>query len=187
MNNRCICFNVSLDPPVKSSHLRKRRREVKKMLLALSKIAVTLRFVTVRDSSILRSTVVLLTISAWLLASNHCAVAGENEHDGQPSRVVASGSGHTHSPSPSPDKDGDESDMACCSSLPATVAQPTTSLVAFDQFSFVPVAYFLLPVVLLERRATSAISSEFDTGPPYSFAEIVLQRSLPSNAPPSLS
>ena len=157
------------------------------MSLALSRIAATLPFVTVRGSSFFRSTIVALTISAWLLAGNHCALEGENEHERGSGHVVATGSGHPHSSTPAPDNDGDESEMACCSSLQAAVAQPAKNLVDFDQLSFVSVAYFLLPSVLFERQAVAVIPAELDTGPPYSFAENVIQRCLPSNAPPSLS
>jgi len=163
------------------------RRLLDKMLLALSKIAAKVSFVTVRGSPFLRSTIVALTISAWLLAGNHCALAGENEQEGGSSHVVATGFGRAHSSIPAPDSDGDESEMACCSSLQAAVAQPAKNLVDFDQLSFVSVAYFLLPSVLFERQAVAVIPAELNTGPPYSFAENVIQRCLPSNAPPWLS
>jgi hypothetical protein len=160
---------------------------MKKMSLALSKFVVTLRFVTARGSSFLRSTIVLLTVSAWLLASNRCAMSGDIDHHASAAgHAGATAAGHAHHPSPSQDRDGDESDTQCCSSLQATAAQPAKGLVAFDHFSFAPVVYFLVPLVLPEAQA-SAISTQWDTGPPYSFAENVLQRCLPSNAPPSLS
>ncbi len=160
---------------------------VNKTSLAISKILSRLRSVIAHRPKFLRWTIVQLTISAWLLASNHCALAGEiGHHAVKPAHVDATGAGHGHCPGPSQEKDGDESEMLCCSSLQATFAQPAKSFTAFDQVSFVSVAYFLLPFVLLERQA-SAISTELDTGPPYSFAENVIQRCLPSNAPPSLS
>ena len=157
------------------------------MSLALSRILLIVSSVNARRSKFLHPTIVLLTISAWLLASNHCAVAGEMGHHAPlPAHVDATDTGHAHCPGPSQEKDDDESEMLCCSSLQTTVAQPPKSLAAFDQLSFVPVAYFLLPLLLIEEKA-SAISTELDTGPPYSFAENVIQRCLPSNAPPSLS
>lgn len=158
------------------------------MSLAMGKSFGTLRSVTAHHVTFLRWTIVLLTISAWLLASNHCAVAGVTGHHASlPRHADATNTGHAHCPGSSREKDDDESDTLCCSSLQATVAQPAKSLAAFDPITFVPVAYFLLPLILIEEQA-SAVSTEMDTGPPgeSSFAELVLQRSILAHAPPVL-
>lgn len=133
-----------------------------------------------------RPLIALLTIAAWMLASNHCAVGEGTEHHGSSAeQSVHSPAGPEHCPAPT-EQDDHGADLVCCSSLQAPVAQGGSDLPAFDQLSFVAIAYFLLPVVILEGH-TPAVSTEWDTGPPDSFAESVIQRCLPSNAPPRLS
>ena len=137
--------------------------------------------------STFRPLIALLTIAAWMLASNHCAVGEEPEHHGSSAAhaVHSPAGGPEHCPAPT-EQDDHGADLVCCSSLQAPLVQTVKDLPAFDQHSFVPIAYFLLPVVILEGH-TPAVSTEWDTGPPDSFAESVIQRCLPSNAPPALS
>ncbi|MEP6957016.1 MAG: hypothetical protein ABI883_09325 [Chthoniobacterales bacterium] len=128
----------------------------------------------------------LLLAAAWLLASNHCAVAAL----AQPHSAKAS---HEHcvghaADSGKPQKDNGCDDQNCCKSLTAPAVVLAKSPVSFDQSAFVAVDYFaalfpghtdLHPVVVFE----------LDTGPPQatSFAVSVLQRSLLGHAPPSLA
>lgn len=136
--------------------------------------------------STFRPLIALLTIAAWMLASNHCALGEESEHHGlSPEQSVHSPAGPEHCPAPT-EQDDHDADSVCCSSLQAPVAQAVKDLPAFDHLSFVPIAYLLLPIALVEGHIP-AVSTEWDTGPPDSFAERVIQRCLPSNAPPRLS
>ena len=156
-----------------------------KLSLALSSIDLIIPLVIALRSTF-RPMIALLTIAAWMLASNHCAVGEERDHHATSAEhAVAPPSGPTHCPAPS-EQDDNDADLVCCSSLQAPVAQSAKDLPAFDQLSFVPITYFLLPLALLEGPVPT-VSTEWDTGPPNSFAESVIQRCLPSNAPPTLS
>ena len=155
------------------------------MSLALPRIGARMTAVTALRS-LFHPMIALLTIAAWMLASNHCAVGEGSEHHGAAAEHAASApTGPAHCPAPG-EQDGRDADLVCCSSLQAPVAQPMKDLPAFDQLSFVSISYFLLPLVLLEGHIP-AVTTEWDTGPPDSFAESVIQRCLPSNAPPRLS
>lgn len=128
-----------------------------------------------------RLTLTCVAMSAWLLAANHCAIAGllpkapaASEHAECP--------GH---PAPAGDEKGRDCDgSGCCKSLSAPLAV-AKNLVGYDLACFAKVTY---PAATLDgavvRRA--AVILELDTGPPdcSSFAESVLQRSILAHAPP---
>ncbi|MEP6810000.1 MAG: hypothetical protein ABI992_07135 [Chthoniobacterales bacterium] len=127
----------------------------------------------------------LLLAAAWLLASNHCAVAGfalKNPAEATHEHCA----GHGGSGQPQKDKGCD--DQNCCKSLNAPSVTLAKSPVSFDQFHFVTADYFAT-VLPARGQLHPAVIFELDTGPPglSSFAESVLQRSLLAHAPPSLA
>lgn len=132
-----------------------------------------------------RACVALVAIAAWLLAANHCVVAGLLP------RASAPAGEHEHCPghkAPENDqKSGDCDGTGCCKSLSAPVAL-AKNLVGYDLAIFAKVA--LSPDDRITARATRPqILLALDTGPPgsSSFAESVLQRSILAHAPPFLA
>ena len=91
-------------------------------------------------------------------------------------------------PSNAPDNSGNSNDpQGCCQSLkvtPVTQANP----VCHDATFFVLQPFFAVVFSHPGSLAPNLNPLEIDTGPPrvISFAESVLQRSIPANAPPSL-
>ncbi len=131
-----------------------------------------------------RATISLLVVTAWLLAANHCVVAGL-----LPKQTAASG--HEHCPAPeTPAKETEPAGCdgsSCCKSLAAptvAIAKPT---VDYDALSFIVKEYFIGQSID-SGEPRIAFIAEVDTGPPgsMSFAESVLQRSILAHAPPSL-
>lgn len=125
----------------------------------------------------------LLVIAAWLLAANHCLVAGL-----MPVSSVAAAS-HEHcggKKSSQPEKKNRGCDgQNCCKSLSAPAIALAKNLVAADTVSFAPNDYtgsVANPFV----GEYGALVGKLDTGPPFgdSFLETVLQRSLRAHAPP---
>jgi hypothetical protein len=135
---------------------------------------------------VLSTTVTVLTVVAWFLAANHCAVAGLI-----PPLTEAS-TGHEHcggsSDAPADEEQPNDCDgLKCCKSLsaPASFAK---KLVGYDKAFYTPKDYVVSKIVFAPEQHEASIS-ELDTGPPpaHCFAESVLQRSLLAHAPPSLS
>ena len=125
---------------------------------------------------------VILTMVAWFAISNHCVLGALEAHAGKPVAHC-----HDHQSSPAQPGDGDQ-ESPCCKTLRATVAtpvkapeaQPDTSLFAYE---------FVSQIHTYDDRQLERVSYFADTGPPGSstFAELVLQRSMRSHAPPSLA
>ncbi len=123
-----------------------------------------------------------LVIAGWLVATNHCVVAGllptapapSAEHEHCPGHKAPAGE----------QKSGDCGDTSCCKSLSAPVAL-AKNLAGYDLGIFVAIAYPAKECDALLGQHDAPIS-ELDTGPPCadSFAEAVLQRSLLAHAPP---
>ena len=119
---------------------------------------------------------------AWFAISNHCVLGALEAHAGKPVAHC-----HDHQSSPAQPGDGDQ-ESPCCKTLRATVAtpvkapeaQPDTSLFAYE---------FVSQIHTYDDRQLERVSYFADTGPPGSstFAELVLQRSMLSHAPPSLA
>jgi hypothetical protein len=113
---------------------------------------------------------------AWLLATNHCAFATIAAHSAKAAHACCHEEDAPHPSAPQ--------SMQCCdalkASLPAQAVVPAASLSALlPDWTATEVLPRLVAVENL--RATPA------TGPPpraESFAEIVLNRSLPALAPP---
>jgi hypothetical protein len=125
-----------------------------------------------------RSTVVVLSLTAWFLLSNHCALG-----------VIAASSG----PAPeaggcpmhsAPVKKKPVSETPCCKDLRAVVAKILNKAMPFASRSvgrcdYASDNFRIPPRVILEIGS-------LDTGPPgcFSFAELVLQESMRAHAPP---
>jgi hypothetical protein len=128
-----------------------------------------------------------VTLLAWFAISNHCVIdaaisapAATSVHQDDCCPMHAS----TPTPPAQPKREGDA--QVCCKNLPATAikgARPLASFVAplltilFDRQDLFDDGRVELPSLCL------------DTGPPnaLSFSELVLQRSLPVHAPPSIA
>lgn len=136
-----------------------------------------------RARRVVRSLIVLLTISAWFVASDHCALAGTLlRSTAAAAPAQESCPGHSQ-----PKKEEKQSKLPCCKTLVATSA-PAKIAGGYqaDLFVIQPFQNAEFDFVL-KHFALSAL--ELDTGPPasLSFAESVLQRSLHAHAPPCLS
>jgi hypothetical protein len=132
------------------------------------------------------TTITLLTVLAWFLAANHCAVASLTA----PLSEASSGHEHCGGSSDTPADKEEPSDcdgLNCCKSLsaPASFAK---KLVGYDKAFFTLKDYVVSQIVFATEQHDPSIS-ELDTGPPAApcFAESVLQRSLLAHAPPFLS
>jgi hypothetical protein len=142
----------------------------------VTKYAVKLRPL----SRVLSTTVALVTTAAWLLAANHCAVAG----------LVPKTTGHEHCAADTPADSGKPNDcdgLNCCKSLSAPAAF-AKKLAGYDKAFYMLKDYVVSEFVFPSDQRGASIS-ELDTGPPpaHCFAESILQRSLLAHAPPSLS
>ena len=124
-----------------------------------------------------------VVVLAWLIASNHCAVAALRP------APIASAAGHEHCPGhqapTKKDQKGGCDGQNCCKSLFAPVTALAKNPVAYDATSFVATDYFEADRTLLREQHDAPIS-ELDTGPPYclAFAELVLQHCVLAHAPP---
>jgi hypothetical protein len=130
--------------------------------------------------SIGRWATVLLTITAWVLLSNHCAL-------GLSGLIVEANSDPGGCPLHSaPKKEKPATNLLCCKDLRALAthaakraAAPAAFLVGMQNYA---VATFLPPL-----RLTTVPVLALETGPPRSpsFAESILQRSILVHAPPA--
>ncbi len=125
---------------------------------------------------------VLLSIAAWMVLSNHCAL-GLTDATG-PDSSASSGGCPMHS---APAKNKPSASLPCCKDLSAvafhaakSVASAANQLLGVQNYI---AALFLVPPRVAFRSVT------LDPGPPGAptFAESVLQRSLLAHAPPLLS
>lgn len=135
---------------------------------------------------LLGTTITLLTVVAWFLAANHCAVAC------LAAPMAAAPEAHEHCAGASDIPAGQEQPndcdgLNCCKSLsaPASFAK---KLAGYDKAFYTLKDYVVSEFVFADEQHEASIS-ELDTGPPpaHCFAESVLQRSLLAHAPPSLS
>jgi hypothetical protein len=138
--------------------------------------------VNLAQSKAIRGTVILFSVAAWLSLSNHCAVAAVIGAKAQPSGM------HCHDTQPAPAKNDSGEEMPCCKVLRATIITQAQAPVA-DLTVFSPAIAWISRVLSFDDRHIQSVSYQIDTGPPFvsSFAELILQRSLLSHAPPSLA
>ena len=128
-----------------------------------------------------RCLIIAISICSWISISNHCALAVI------PSRAAIVQSAcpfHSHHAS---NRDGKKKTAAqpCCKILRATVAIPVkTPALAILHMSGVDPGFGEL-VIFTPAKVLIRLDA-LDTGPPgaFSFAELILQRSLFSHAPP---
>jgi hypothetical protein len=134
---------------------------------------------SLRASSLTRLTVVAVMLLSWLVITNHCAL-------GQMMRATAAHA-HCHAAKNDDGKRAPSDGVReCCRAIKASLAGQKEC--GFDASQFQLHVYAI--VGLMSASAVKPAPSIFlDHGPPRaeSFAEIVLQRSLPSHAPPVLA
>jgi hypothetical protein len=121
---------------------------------------------------------VLLTITAWVLLSNHCALSAVTLPVG--AGVEASGC-PMHS---APAKKKPAAKFPCCKDLRAVAAKAVASA-APASIRFVGAQDYAVEILVSPPRVAIGIDG-LDTGPPgaFSFAESVLQQSILAHAPP---
>ena len=117
---------------------------------------------------------------AWFFISNHCVLAELQ----RASETKAS----CHQPccgNQPPAKNKTESATECCKTLRVTLTGAAKDFAGYDSSLFVLQLYFIGPIIFTNASGPIPIL-ELDTGPPFvhTFAESVLQRSIPAHAPP---
>ncbi len=128
-----------------------------------------------------RFAISLLAISAWLAASNHCAIGATAP------RQVAKAPTHAGCPGHgAPKKDGKSGEMECCKSFPPASVEAGKTLVSYDANQFALQTYLVTALLSPENSRRELRPLELNTGPPRapSFVESVLQRSILAHAPP---
>lgn len=126
----------------------------------------------------IRCAAVLIAISSWIAVSNHCAFA-----------AVASQTNARQSKCPfhsKPEKQNEQSsNVQCCRILRAVVLAKGKPW-ARDEMRFDAVSFPIATDAVVACQPRVAVPLLLDTGPPgaFSFAELILQRSLLAHAPP---
>jgi hypothetical protein len=127
----------------------------------------------------MRFAAVMVAICSWFAISNHCTFAA---------LAPRTSSVQTGCPFHSkPAKQGKQSTGAqCCKILRATTPFPTKSWARDDAKLSYADGYCGARSLTIASSQTTRASLSLDTGPPdaYSFAELILQRSLRAHAPP---
>ena len=136
-------------------------------------------------SRLFSATLSLVALAAWLLASNHCVLAGV-----MPVAKEAVATSHCHGSSDAPapeEKERDCDGSKCCNLLSAPSLAFAKDVVSYDATLFTAADHLAFEQCG-GACAHAAQIAEIDTGPPRgdSFAESVLQRSILAHAPPSL-
>jgi hypothetical protein len=126
--------------------------------------------------------IVVVMVSAWLAISNHCALGTAvigPETKSSPDECPF------HSKPAPPAKQKQTSDSPCCKILRAVVSVPAKAF-ARTNTGLVDIHSAFRQFVVLAPPKISSDSPTLDTGPPgaYSFAELILQRSILAHAPP---
>jgi hypothetical protein len=123
--------------------------------------------------------IVLLTIGAWLLISNHCVLGlGDTTADSD----SKSGGCPMHS---APAKEKPAANLPCCKDLHAIAPHAVKNLTTgASQLEGVP--DYVAAIIFVPSRLTTQLLA-LETGPPpwISFAESILQRSILAHAPPA--
>lgn len=138
----------------------------------------------IRTNFALRVSTVIVAFAAWLVLSNHCALAEMLAAKTAPVSTEERGCcKHHHAPA-NKEKPCPPMQKGCCKSL--TVVVPDgTKLPAESLLKVVAVPVEWLSILPLALPLESSLAS--DTGPPPDipgFIELVLHRSLRSHAPP---
>jgi hypothetical protein len=125
----------------------------------------------------MRWVVVLASLTAWFSLSNHCALAsaavGEN-----PEAETSNCPMHS-----TPAKKKPVSKTPCCKEVRAVVAKCVVANTVLLRLA--RSVDYAAEILLSPSRDVGDLES-LDTGPPgsFSFAELVLQQSMPAHAPP---
>jgi hypothetical protein len=125
-----------------------------------------------------RSLIVAITICSWIAVSNHCAFA-----------AVATETGKSQTDCPfhsNPAKQKEQSSQVqCCKILRAVVFAKTKDW-ARNEAKFRDTNFPAHVDAFLAHSPRAVEPLLLDTGPPgaFSFAELILQSSLPAHAPP---
>ncbi len=130
----------------------------------------------------------LIAIFAWFLAVNHCAVemveGAEPPHETHATATAPASHSHSRGPSHDKDRQGDDSNV-CCQDF-SKAAQSDNASPQFKNV-VVKLVTFFSGVHLLPVAPKADLNPHYlDSGPPASFAESVLQRSVLAHAPPVL-
>ena len=120
---------------------------------------------------------VLVTISAWLAISNHCALGAFTPEAKKP----AADECPFHAKKSEPAKQKESSGLPCCKILRATVASPAKSLA--EAIVDLPPLVFAKLIVLAPPKI-SFHSPTLDTGPPGKTSFVELIGSMRAHAPP---
>jgi len=124
---------------------------------------------------------VAIAMCSWVAISNHCVFA-----------AVATGTDKAQTECPfhsKPAKQKEQtSQVQCCKILRAVVLAQSTTW-ARDDANFSHAGLYFDEREIIARSAPNVAPLLLDTGPPgaRSFAELILQRSLPAHAPPFLA
>ena len=128
-----------------------------------------------------RSLIAAITILSWIAVSNHCAFAAI---------ATEINKAETECPFHSkPAKQKEQSSQVqCCKILRAVIFSKTKDW-ARDDAKFCDANFPVQACVLLAYSTRDVAPLLLDTGPPgaFSFAELILQQSLPAHAPPFLA
>ena len=124
-----------------------------------------------------RSTVVVLSLTAWFLLSNHCALGIIASPVGA---APEAGGCPMHS---APAKKKPAAKTPCCKEIRALVAK-CGQVAALEMRPIASQDY--APEIFLRPSCEAVEIDGLDTGPPgcFSFAELVLQESMRAHAPP---
>jgi hypothetical protein len=127
-----------------------------------------------------RCTTALFTLAAWLVLSNHC-LFGLTEATADGPEVQADAC-PMHAAAPAREKPAAR--IPCCKEIRAVVAKSLTKTLTLAVRSFA-VQEFARAAFPTPPRLAAELHA-LDTGPPglLSFAETVLQESIPAHAPP---
>ena len=136
--------------------------------------------------------ITLLAILAWLNATNHCALATIGEACVPQKCHSAAATSDSHSDGHCPEghkpfqKNDSKDSVGCCKNF-AKAAQNTDSSPQFKN-AVIKLMMFSSGAQLLPVAPKADLNPHYlDSGPPASFAETVLQRSLLVHAPPAVA
>ena len=140
---------------------------------------VTKLSVTTMRSHVGRITTASVSIAAWFLISNHCALSASEP--AQPAQTHVACHGNPSEPVKSPAKG---EGAPCCKLLRATLAKSDQPVI--ENYSTGSFQAWVSAALVLSEQFHWQRAFELDTGPPFSqsFAESVLQRSILAHAPP---
>ena len=121
-----------------------------------------------------------MLMTAWLVASNHCAIGLMKP---VPTTAAAHSVCHSCKSEPMKPQPASGGDRECCKALQGVPADTAKADVKYEASLFTLLDFVVTEVL---SRAASQTARTLDHAPPrsISFAELILQRSLLSHAPP---